>query len=115
MVTPYQPLQPVHRTQVQADPEEEVKRTGAKQGQVESAVDRGFREDQEVTTQDRFREIEQRDTGDAAEMVEQLVEPMETAGAVVEDSAPVQEPRRSGRVTKTNVKYSPDTWDLARD
>ena len=113
-VVPYQPQQPVHRVQVQMqpDPEEGVGQTGAKQGQGEGAVDRGFREDQEQTTQYRVVEIEQRDTVDAAERLEQ---PAETAGAVVEDRAPIQEPRRSGRVKKTNVKYDPDTWDLARD
>ena len=110
-VVPYQPQQPVHRVQVQmqTDPEEGVGQTGVKQGQAEGAVDR---EDREQTTQDRLVEIEQRDTVDAAERLEL---PVETAGAVVEDRAPVQEPRRSGRVKKTNVKYDPDIWDLARD
>ena len=60
-------------------------------------------------------ETEQRDTGDAAEMLEQPVEPVETARAVVEDRSPVREPRRSARVKKPNVKYDLDTWDLTRD
>ena len=30
----------------------------------------------------------------------------------VEEGAPVQEVRRSGRVRRKNVKYNPDTWDL---
>jgi hypothetical protein len=102
-VTPYQPLQPVHRAQVQTDPEEGVRQTGAKQVQDDNTVDWGTREDQE---------IEQRDMGDAAEMLEQ---PVETAGAVVEERAPVQEPRRSGRARKTNMKYNPEIWDLERD
>ena len=73
-----------------------------------NTVDWGTREDQEQTTQ----EIEQRDMVDAAEILEQ---PVEIAGDVVEERAPVQEPRRSGRARKTNMKYNPDVWDLERD
>ena len=48
-----------------------------------------------------------------AEILEQ---PVKTAGAVVEEeSVLVQEPRRSGRMRKTNVKYNPDIWNLASD
>ena len=39
----------------------------------------------------------------------------EPAGAVVEKLVPTQEPRRSGRERKTNVKYDSETWDLGRD
>ena len=39
----------------------------------------------------------------------------EPAGAVGEELVPTQEPRRSGRERKTNVKYDSETWDLGRD
>ena len=54
----------------------------------------------------------ERDTVEAVEILEQ---PVEAAGPVVEERASVQEPRRSGRIRKTNVNYNPDTWDLARE
>ena len=113
-VLPYQPEQPVHRALVQTDLEEGVRQTGTPGGQMERAV---AREEQEQTAQmqdvvNRAVEIEQGDTVDTAE---QPVAPVETARAVVEDRSSVQEPRRSGRAKKTNVKYDPDTWDLTRD
>ena len=115
-VLPYQPQQPVHRALVQPDLEESVRQTGAQGMQKERAVNRVAREEQEQTVQmTDVVEIEQRDTGHAAEMLEQPVEPVETARAVVEDRSPVQEPRRSARVKKPNVKYDLDTWDLTRD
>ena len=46
------------------------------------------------------------------EVREQQEEP---AGAVVEELIPSQEPRRSGRERKTNVKYDSEAWDLDRD
>ena len=48
------------------------------------------------------------------ETAEPWEQPGDTTGAV-EEGTPVQEVRRSGRVRRTNVKYDPDTWDLARD
>ena len=57
----------------------------------------------------RDAEMEQRDT------VEVMEPQVETAGAVVEEQAPMQEASRSGRVRKTNVKYDSETWDLNRD
>ena len=41
--------------------------------------------------------------------------PVKVPGKGGGERAPVQEPRRSGRVRKVNVSYNPDTWDSARD
>ena len=77
-------------------------------------MDGVVRVEQEQTTQERdvVDMVTERDNVEAVEMLEQ---PGEAAGYVGEERAPVQEPRRSGRVRKTNVSYNPDTWDLARD
>ena len=113
-VTPYQQQQPVQRVQVQPDPEEGAGQTGAQQAQGDRAVDRVIRVDQEQTPQES--DLVDRGTEssnvEAAEMLEQ---PVETAGAVVEERATVQEPRRSGRARRMNMKYNPDIYDLARD
>ena len=113
-VAPYQQQQPVPRVQVPIDPEEGERPRGTQQVQGDRAVDRVVRVEQEQTTQesDVVDRVTERDNVEAVEILEQ---PVEAAGSVVEERAPVQEPRRSGRVRKTNVNYNPDTWDLARD
>ena len=70
--------------------------------------------EQEQTTQesDLVDRGMERDTVEAVEILER---PVEAAGPLVEERASVQEPRRLGRIRKTNVNYNPDTWDLARE
>ena len=113
-VQPYQPRQPAQRAQTQLDPVEGVRQTGGQPVVVERAGDKEIGQEQEQTTRvmdtvARDAEMEQRDT------VEVMEPQVETAGAVVEEQAPMQEARRSGRVRKTNVKYDSETWDLNRD
>ena len=113
-VQPYQPRQPAQRAQTQLDPVEGVRQTGGQPVVVERAGDKEIGQEQEQTmrvmdTVARDAEMEQRDT------VEVMEPQVETAGAVVEEQAPMQEARRLGRVRKTNVKYDSETWDLNRD
>ena len=110
-VTPYQPQQPVHRAQVQTEPEEELRQPGSQQVPVDRAVDRVARKEQTAQVMDVVdtgTEMVQEDIVDTAEAGEA---PGDTTG-VVEEVYPMQEVRRSGRVRKTNVKLDPNTWDL---
>ena len=112
-IIPYQPQQPVHRAQVQTEPEEEVRQTGAQQRQADRVGDSLTRArwGQEQTVVDTGAEMVPGGIEDTAEVLEQ---PVEVAEAV-EEGAPGQEVRRSGRVRRANVKYNPDTWDLDRE
>ena len=76
---------------------------------MERVVNRVATKEQEQMADvvDRAVQIEQEDATDVAE------QPVETVCAEPEEVAPTQEPRRSGRVRKTNVKYDEDTWDLS--
>ena len=112
-VTPYQQQQPVPRVQLQTDPEEGEGQAGTQQDQArDRAVDMGLREVQDQTTRDRGMEIEQRDIVDGVEVLEQ---PVEAVRAEPEEGATAQEPRRTGRVRRTNVKYDKDIWDLSQE
>ena len=92
-VLPYQPQQPVQRTQVKTDLEV----------QGDGAVDMGLREEWEQV-QTMQEQVQQEQT------MQQQVRQEEVQQGQVQ-----QETRRSGRVRRTNMKYDPDMWDLDRD
>ena len=104
-VQPYQPQQPVHRAQLPALPDNRDRQIVRQTEQVERVVD----DSHGLDMVDRVAEQGQ---GDTVEVMEQQEE---SAGAVGEEQIPSEEPRRSGRERKTNVKYDSETWDLDRD
>ena len=107
-VQPYQPQQPVHRAQLPALPDTRDRQI-VRQTEQPEQVERVLNDSQGLDMMDRVAEQGQEDT---VEVREQQDEP---AGAVGEEQIPREEPRRSGRERKTNVKYDSKTWDLARD
>ena len=115
-VQPYQPRQPVAVTSPNSEP---VLQEGDRRNEIRQEGDR-FDEvpavNREMEQPERTQEIlaVQREP-----RVEQHVPLGDVGGqdrlAVGGDSQVTQEPSRSGRVKKTNVKYGKKTWDLDTD